>query len=57
MSARHFLPGGYPNPDPCYISPEEEAAMCDGPPDWDEPEEPVNEDAALAAIVMLAMER
>jgi hypothetical protein len=27
MSARHFLPGGYPNPDPYYISPEEEAAM------------------------------
>ena len=23
----HFLPGGYPNPDPYYISPEEEAAL------------------------------
>lgn len=35
---KHFLPGGYPNPDPYYISPEEEAALevarecqrCDG---------------------------
>lgn len=41
MSPRHFLPGGYPNPDPYYISPEEEAAMYDGPPDWDEAEEPI----------------
>jgi len=24
---QHFLPGGYPNPDPYYISPEEERAM------------------------------
>lgn len=35
MSPRYVLPGGYPNPDPHYISPEEEAAMYDGPPDWD----------------------
>ncbi len=24
---QHFLPGGYPNPDPYYISPEEERAL------------------------------
>lgn len=45
MTARPFLPGGYPNPDPYYISPEEEAAMYDGPPDWNEEEEPIDENA------------
>lgn len=24
---QHFLPGGYPNPDPYYISPEEEREL------------------------------
>jgi hypothetical protein len=34
--------GGYINTDPYYISPEEEAAMYDGPPDWDDDAIPVN---------------
>lgn len=28
MSAKHFTVGGYPNPDPYYVSPEEEAQEC-----------------------------
>lgn len=43
MAPTYTTVGGSPNPDPYYISPEEEAAMYDGPPDWDEAEEPVNE--------------
>lgn len=43
MSPRYVTVGGYLDTDPYYVSPEEEAAIYDGPPDWDEAEEPVNE--------------
>lgn len=35
--ATHFLPGGYINDDPYYLSPEEEIALQGGHacPDWD----------------------
>lgn len=37
--------GGYIDTDPYYISPEEEADLYDGPPDWDDEDDiPVNVD-------------
>lgn len=53
MSPRYTTVGGYPNTDPYYISPEEEAAMYDGPPNWDEAEEPIA-DAVEALRASLA---
>ena len=35
------------NTDPHYISPEEEAAMSDAPPDWDDDSIPVNVDGEI----------